>query len=76
MNTLVVGTSYSRCSACGQNADPAEDAHLMNVMEGAGCGEPYTGITSDYIHVTAEMLNDINQLLPVVGIQSGEGAVL
>lgn len=43
---LRVGGFYSRCGACGKNADPYEKSHDMKVMRGEGCGATFTSIAS------------------------------
>ncbi len=48
---LQIGTTYSRCSACGRNADPYETAHTMLTMIGEGCGAVFTGVTPVYLGI-------------------------
>ena len=49
-HTLVVNLNDSRCGACGQSADPSELTHAtrLGYQPGAGCGERYVFVTTDY----------------------------
>lgn len=47
-NVLLIGMWSSRCQACGRNADPNETHHLMENMEGEGCGLRFTAVGSNY----------------------------
>ena len=44
---LIVGRTRSQCSACGRNADPCEQAHLMAYMAGEGCGARFVAVAPD-----------------------------
>lgn len=46
--TLEIGTWYSTCSACRGNADPSEKAHVMENMNGEGCGATFTHVREVY----------------------------
>ena len=48
MATLYIDTSRSTCGECGQNADPGETAHVMEVMVGDGCGSTFDAVSSHY----------------------------
>ena len=49
MNSILrIGGYYSRCSACGRNADPYEDSHLNVSMAGIGCGAKYVAVACEY----------------------------
>lgn len=66
--TIEVGTWYSRCSACGENADPYETAHVMETMVGEGCGATYTAITSQYLFPgVSERMREMRPDLPLAG---------
>lgn len=45
---LHIGRFYSRCSACGGNADLYESHHVMTRMQGEGCGAKFVSTASDY----------------------------
>lgn len=48
---LIVGSWYSRCGACGKNADPYEKSHDMTRMEGDGCGAVFTHVQDEHIGI-------------------------
>ena len=48
MTYIAINRSDSRCGGCNRNADPHESAHVMEHMEGEGCGATYAFVTSDY----------------------------
>lgn len=62
--TLMVDSWYSRCSACGKNADPYETEHVMTTMQGEGCGATFTAITSSYFHPGYDMAARLREMRP------------
>lgn len=51
MTTLYINRSDSRCGACNKNADPHENAHVMERMEGEGCGAAFDSVSSHYFGI-------------------------
>lgn len=49
MTTLFIDTDRSYCGACNKNADPNETHHVMEVMQGDGCGAEFTELSSHYM---------------------------
>lgn len=45
--TLFIGGSFSVCGNCGGNANPDEETHAMEQMEGEGCGVTYKYVATD-----------------------------
>jgi len=73
--TLIVSQAYSKCSACGGYALPAETTHDVNVSFGQpvrpGCGAQFTAITTDQDGYGVEaalraMLTGLRPDLPIV----------
>lgn len=63
MATLFINPSKSRCGACNKNADPYEDAHIMESMVGDGCGAVFDKLSTDYVNYH-ELYESIQRMRP------------
>ena len=46
--TLFMNDDFSRCGACGRDADPSEATHLLDhLVETPGCGARFVAVSSD-----------------------------
>lgn len=62
--TLYANDDYSRCGACGQDADPREVTHLnVSLAIPPGCGARFTAVSSD-LEMTPELRVAIAAMRP------------
>lgn len=88
VSTLMVETSRTKCSACGEGTDPAAEAHLTAVGYGPnhpsdGCGARFTAISTDtdiprdaVRDAVRALLHRMRPDLPIVDAFDGQGLAL
>lgn len=88
VSTLMVETSRTKCSACGEGTDPGAETHLTTVGYGTdypadGCGARFTAISTDtdiprdaVRDAVRALLHNMRPDLPIVDAFDGQGLAL
>jgi len=62
--TLYINDDFSRCGACGRDADPKETTHLNEQMaQPPGCGARYVTVSTD-LDMTPRLRAAIMEMKP------------